>query len=173
MPQVVVTAVGPDRPGLVGEFTGPIFAAGANLADSRMVNLRGQFAILLLVEGDAAALAKVREELPRAAETSGLRVSFTTQLDGAPQKSGVPYRIKTYSMDQPGIVHRVSTLLQQHHVNIESLQTRLESGAFMGSPLFTMELHITVPPTVQVKGLRREIDALADTLNCEIDLEPA
>ncbi len=173
MPQVVITAIGPDKPGLVGEFTRPIFAAGANVADSRMVNLRGQFAILLLVEGADSVLTAVRESLPRAAEAIGLRVTFTTQADGALQKSGVPYKLKTYSMDQPGIVHRVSTLLQQHHVNIESLQTRLESGAFMGSPLFTMELHITVPPTVQVKGLRREIDALADTLNCEIDLEPA
>src|SRR5262249_6564839 len=49
--ELVVTAIGPDRPGLASEFAGHVLGAGANLADSRMVNLRGQFAILALVEG--------------------------------------------------------------------------------------------------------------------------
>jgi glycine cleavage system transcriptional repressor len=44
--ELVVTAVGPDRPGIASDFTGHVHAAGANLADSRMVNLRGQFALL-------------------------------------------------------------------------------------------------------------------------------
>ena len=42
--ELVVTAVGPDRAGIASDFTGHVHAAGANLADSRMVNLRGHFA---------------------------------------------------------------------------------------------------------------------------------
>src|SRR4051794_14372338 len=106
MSQLVVTAVGPDRPGLVGEFTGPIFASGANLADSRMVNLRGQFAIIVLLEANETAIAQLRETLPRTAEAIGLRLTFTIPGEPSRPKAGVPYRLKTYSMDQPGIVHR-------------------------------------------------------------------
>src|SRR3954452_21329891 len=51
--QWIITAVGPDRPGLVGDLTGHLHAAGANLLDSRMVNLRGQFALVLLMEDPA------------------------------------------------------------------------------------------------------------------------
>jgi glycine cleavage system transcriptional repressor len=40
MPQMIITAVGPDRPGIVGELTGELHSAGANILDSRMVNLR-------------------------------------------------------------------------------------------------------------------------------------
>ncbi|MEW5854928.1 MAG: ACT domain-containing protein [Myxococcota bacterium] len=173
MQQLVVTAVGPDRPGLVGEFTGHLFNAGANIADSRMVNLRGQFALILLVEGTEQKLAEVQKTLQDAAKRSGLTVSYAALAGTAAPVAGLPFKLKTYSMDQPGIVHRVSNLLQKHGVNIEELQTRLESQPFMGTPLFTMELRITVPQTVQVKSLRAELQALCDQLNCDLDLEPA
>src|SRR4051812_2975432 len=124
MPQLVVTAVGPDRPGLVGEFTGQVFNAGANLADSRMVNLKGQFALLALVEGSLDVLGKVRTQLPAAATRMGLTLSFAEHAPPSSPVTGLPFRLKTYSLDQPGIVHRVTAMLQQHGINIEDLQTR-------------------------------------------------
>ena len=42
MARVILTAVGADRPGLVGELTGYLHGAGANILDTRMVNLRGR-----------------------------------------------------------------------------------------------------------------------------------
>lgn len=173
MPQLVVTAVGPDRPGLVGQFTSPILEAGANVADSRMVNLRGQFALLVLVDGSDAALEKVRRTLPAAGERAGLAVTFAVESTAGARHGGMPFRIKTFSVDQPGIVHRVSSLLHEHGVNIEDLSTHVESAPFDGSALFSMELHVTVPAKVKVRALREALDALASTLNCDLDLEPA
>lgn len=173
MSQLVITAVGPDRPGLVGEFSGHLFAAGANIADSRMVNLRGQFALILLAEGTDEALARIRRELPEAAARTGMVVTFAPEGGENRRPESLPFRLKTYSMDQPGIVHRVSSLLQKHRINIEELETRLESGPFMGSPLFTMEARISVPKAVQVRQLKRELDEVCDALNCDYDLEPA
>ncbi len=46
---LVLTAVGPDRPGLVSEISSLVLAAGANLEDSRMAILGGEFALLVLV----------------------------------------------------------------------------------------------------------------------------
>jgi glycine cleavage system transcriptional repressor len=86
---------------------------------------------------------------------------------------GVPFKLKTYSMDQPGIVHRVTHVLQQHGVNIEELQTRLESAPMAGMPLFTMEMRLTVPAKLPVRQLRAELQTLCDSLNCDVDLEPA
>ena len=41
----ILTALGTDRPGLVDEVSQFIFQHGGNIEDSRMLNLRGQFAI--------------------------------------------------------------------------------------------------------------------------------
>jgi glycine cleavage system transcriptional repressor len=170
--ELVITAVGPDRPGLASELSGHVLDAGANLADSRMVNLRGQFALLALVEGSSDVLETVRSRLREAAPKMGLSLDFA----GAPKtppRAGVPFKLKTYSMDQPGIVHKVTSYLREQSVNIEELVTRLESAPFMGTPVFTMEILMLVPSTLSVKTLRRALEELGDTLNCDVDIDPA
>ena len=52
MAHAILTALGIDRPGLVDEVSRFIYDRGGNIEDSRMVNLRGQFAIMVLVGGD-------------------------------------------------------------------------------------------------------------------------
>ena len=173
MVQLVVTAVGPDRPGLVDELTGRLLDAGANVADSRMVNLRGQFALLLLAEVADDARSSLSQTMNEAGRQMGLTIHVAAQsVSTAPQMQGVPYRLRTYAMDQPGIVHRVTHLLHEHRVNIEELQTHLEPGSYSGTPLFTVDLHMTVPSDVSVKTLRRELEGLCDSLNCDVELNP-
>jgi glycine cleavage system regulatory protein len=43
----------------------------------------------------------------------------------------------------------------------------------MGTPVFTMEIVMLVPNATKVKALRRALEELGDTLNCDIDIEPA
>jgi len=170
--ELVVTAVGPDRPGIASEVAGHVHAAGANLADSRMVNLRGQFALIALVEGDTGVLDAVRARLREAAPKIGMTIEFS----GAPKtnpREGVPFKLKTYSMDQPGIVHKITSYLHEQGVNVEELETHLESAPFMGTPVFTMEIVMLVPKSASVKALRRALEELGDTLNCDVDLDPA
>jgi glycine cleavage system transcriptional repressor len=173
--ELVITAVGPDRPGIASDFTGQIHAAGANLADTRMANLRGQFALIALVEGSAEVLDAVKQTLTEASPRIGLRIEFSKPApkDGAQGREGVPFRLKTYSMDQPGIVHRITSYLREQGVNVEELTTRLESAPFMGTPVFTMEILMVVPKSVSVKTLRQALEDLGDTLNCDVDLDPA
>ncbi len=170
--EIVVTAVGPDRPGIASDFTGHVHGAGANLADSRMMNLRGHFALIALVEGEKGALEGLKSRLREAAAKMGLTFEFSAAPKAEPLK-GVPFRLKTYSMDQPGIVHKVTTFLREQAINIEELETSLESAAFMGTPVFTLEIVMLVPSTANVKALRRSLEELGDTLNCDVDIDPA
>ena len=170
--ELVITAVGPDRPGLASELTGHVHAAGANLADSRMVNLRGQFALVALALGSAECLETLKKRLREAAPKIGLTIELSNAPKASPRQ-GVPFKLKTYSMDQPGIVHRVTSYLREQGINVEELTTRLESAPFMGTPVFTMEIVMLVPPTLGVSALRRALEELGDTLNCDVDLDKA
>ena len=173
MPQLIINALGPDRPGIVGQVTGHLHDAAANVLDSRMVNLRGQFALLLLVEAPVDALATIRGSLPALADSIGLRLSLSDSATPAGPLPGIPFKLKTYSLDQPGIIHRVSDLLREFGVNIEDLAARQESAPFAGTPLFLMEMRLTIPPAVSISALRTKLTALCDTLNCDVDFEPA
>src|SRR3954451_2904621 len=109
MQELVITAVGPDRPGLVGKLTAPLYEASANVADSRMVNLRGQFAVILLAEVASEQLDRVQQRLREVADELGLTLTFRGQgreRAKSPTTLGVPYQLRTYAMDQPGLVHR-------------------------------------------------------------------
>jgi glycine cleavage system transcriptional repressor len=171
MAHLILTAVGQDRPGLVGELTGHLHTGGANIIESRMVNLRGQFAVILLV--DVSDPKSLRATLPELGTRTGLAISIAEQNAPATPAKGIPYRLKTYSLDQPGLVHRISAVLRTHGVNIEDLVARQESAPFAGDALFTMEMRLTVPATVPVRQLRNDLESACEKLNADLDLEPA
>lgn len=169
--ELVITATGPDRPGLVDALSKALFEAGANLADSRMVNLRGRFAFMALVEIDAAAAETIAAKASAVGEAIGLKVSIAAEGDDeAAPTQGLPCRLRAYALDQPGIAHRIAHLLGGHRINIEELQTRLQPGPYEGRPQFSIELRMTVPADVSMKQLREELTALCDTLNCDFEL---
>ncbi len=173
MSQMIITAVGPDRPGIVGELTGHLHAGGANLLDSRMVNLRGEFAMLILLDAAGEAGQKLKSGLAAVGEKMGLTISVSELHGTTHSVAGLPFRLKTYSLDQPGIVARLTQVLRQFGVNIEELSARQESAPFAGSPLFVTEMRLTVPATVVLGKLRGELETVGNTLNCDIDLDPA
>src|SRR4051812_43467891 len=173
MPQLIITAVGPDRPGIVGELTGHLHSAGGNIIDSRMVNLRGEFAMMILLECSQTDSHKMTRDLPAVGTNIGLTLTVTPQISTAKVSEGLRYRMKTYSMDQPGIVARLTNLLRAHGVNIEELSAWQESAAFAGTAIFMTEMHVTVPPQVPLRKLRTDLEALCNELNCDVDLEPA
>ncbi len=70
---LVLTAVGPDRPGLVNDLSSLIAAAGANLEDSRMAILGGEFAVILLISASADALERTRRLGADVESETGLR----------------------------------------------------------------------------------------------------
>jgi glycine cleavage system transcriptional repressor len=172
MSQLIVTAVGPDRPGLVADLTRHVFDVGASLADSRMVNLRGHFALLALIEGSSEALASLRRKLESEGGGMGLRLEMYEAATASTRAPGsVPYRLKVYSNDQPGIAARVTALLRQHSVNVEELETRIESAPFAGTPLFVLEGVVTLPQGTSARKMRDELGALGEKIGCDIDLD--
>lgn len=176
MAQLIITAVGPDRPGIVGELTGHLHSGGANLLDTRMINLRGQFAMLILLEGEENKISELSRRLPVIAEQMNLRMERFAQPVTGESKSpprGLGFVLKTYSLDQPGIVARVSQVLRRHGVNIEELSARQESAAFDGGAIFLTEMRLTVPAAVTLGKLRAELESVGGELNCDVDLDPA
>ncbi len=173
MQQLVLTAVGPDGPGIVDRLTEALAGFDVNIADSRMANLAGQFAIVLLLEVPDPQADALNGQLPERAQAIGLTATMAPAPDRCNRKPGVPYRIRTYAMDQAGLVHRFTHLLHNHEVNIEQLDTRLEHGPHTGTPLFSMDMVVTVPPDVPLKALRDQLEQLSAELNCDLDIDPA
>ena len=58
---LVISALGKDRPGIINDLSKEIYNLGLNITDSRMTVLGGEFAILLLVDGQWNQLAMLED----------------------------------------------------------------------------------------------------------------
>jgi glycine cleavage system transcriptional repressor len=174
MLHAILTAIGPDRPGLVDEVSQFIFQRGGNIEDSRMVNLRGQFAMMVLVAAQEPTLRRLRDELGQLAQTSGLTTDLRpASAAAAPAPAdAMPYRLVATAMDQPGLVHRISHVLRELGINIESLETRLKPAPYTGAPMFEMELVLSVPRQSPLAQVRQRLAGLCDELNVDWQLGP-
>ena len=167
----VLTTIGDDRTGLVDEVTRFVAECGGNLEDSRMVNLHGQFAMVMLVEGAPETIDCLRARLPELAEASGLHAQMVPADFGQrPAAPAVPFRLTTAAMDHPGLVQSVSHLMREQGVNIESADTSLHQAPITGAPLFEMEMILSVPAATPVAGLREAVARLCDGLNMDWQL---
>lgn len=180
MAHAILTAIGTDRAGLVDEVSQFIYDRGGNIGDSRMVNLGGQFAMMVLVAGDEAVIGRLRHEQARLTESSGLQVDMRPAAPAPAAASGpaaaaapagaLPFRFVATTVDRPGIVHAISHLLRGLNVNIESMETRLSPAPYTGSPVFEMEAVLAVPRATPVNQLRQRLGALCDEMNMDWEL---
>jgi glycine cleavage system transcriptional repressor len=167
----VLTAIGSDRPGLVDEVSRFIFENGGNIEDSRMVNLRGEFAMMLLVSAGQEAQRKMASALPVLIQRSGLHIEIHKSAAAvAPTRPAMPFRLKASTLDQAGLVHRVAHLLRSLNVNIESMQSTLVAAPYTGAPLFEMEMTMSVPGELPLSQLRSKLGDLCDQLNIDWQL---
>jgi glycine cleavage system transcriptional repressor len=173
MVEMVISAVGPDRPGIVDAISAALSSQQASIADSRMVNLRGRFALVMLIEApDEAGAQRVQTAVEQTAQSLGLTATIQNveRTEGAARQA-VPYRIRTYAMDQVGLVHRITHALHLLGANIEDLSTRLEHAPHTGAPIFSMDMVIALPKEVPLKRLREELEKLCTELNCDLDID--
>lgn len=165
---LVLTSIGADRPGLVDDVTRFILERGGNLEDSRMVNLHGQFAMVMLIAGDDAVARRLEEDLGQLERSAGLRAELTAAAaPRRPAADALPYRLSTTAMDHPGLVQSVAHVLGQLGVNIESADTTLKPAPMTGAPLFAMEMVVSVPATTRTSELRERLGEVCDELNID------
>jgi glycine cleavage system transcriptional repressor len=168
---LVLTAVGPDRPGLVSEISSLVLAAGANLEDSRMAILGGEFALLMLVSGDEAKMHDVEARSAGLGERLGLRVITKHTTPQQVPNDFLPHRFRVTGVDRPGIVQRVTAVLAGRGVNVASLESRLEFAAESGTPMFILEAALQIPSALALADLRRELATACEEENWDFSLE--
>jgi glycine cleavage system transcriptional repressor len=168
---LVLTAVGPDRPGIVSDLSALIHRSGANLEDSRMAVLGGEFALLLLVSGSDQALERTSAVAAENAATLGLDIVHRRTTGPRRAANVMPYRIRVSGFDRPGIVQAITGVLARRRVNVSSLASNLTYAPHSGTPLFVLDADLEVPSETVLSELRRELTAKCDDENLDLSFE--
>ena len=170
---VVLTAVGPDRPGLVNELSVLVGAEGANIEDSRMAILGGEFAVIMLLSGSPASIDHTGQIGPRVESELGLRCLLKATSPPHPPADYLLYRIDVTGVDRPGIVHAVAEILAGRNINVASLESRLTFAPFSATPMFVLEAELQVPSKTVLSELRNDLAATCEEENLDFRLELA
>lgn len=169
----LLTAVGRDRVGLVDDLSAAILERECNIEESRMALLGGDFAVLLLLSGAEAAVARVLRDGESLGAALGLSVSARATESPAQAPDALPYILESSSLDTHGIVHAVAAVLRRHGVNIADMETDTVPAPWTGAPLFNLRARLSVPRSVPIGTLRRELGALEGEHNLDLRLFPA
>jgi glycine cleavage system transcriptional repressor len=166
--EVVVTAIGADRPGIVAALSAALLDIGGNLEDGRAALLRGSFAITLAVavpegvepEMVAARLAPVADEL-------GLGISVQRADPKADAPTGRRCMVSIYGADRPGIVAVMAAALAENRVNILDLSARL-----VGDPaIYVLGMEVEIPDDSEPAAIAGALRQVAATRGLEVSFE--
>jgi glycine cleavage system regulatory protein len=167
---LVVTTIGPDRPGIVNQLSDVAQRFGANWAGSRMASLAGQFAGMVHFEVSDENAEALSTALRALEQSSGLRVVIARSATWNVPAKRRTVRLELVGHDRPGIVRDLSGSLATRGVSIQELHTQVVSAAMSGENLFKVKALLAVPESLRDDELKRALEGLANEMMVDIDL---
>lgn len=169
---LVLSALGDDHPGIIDNLTKAILDCECNVQDTRMTVLSGKFAILMKVDGAWDRLARLEDQLPELQKSLGLTVITERTEPVQATAALLPYGVDVVALDQPGIVHNLSSFFAERNINIEDMVTSSYAAAHTGTPMFAVRITLGIPADVHIASLRDEFMDFCDSMNIDAVLEP-
>ena len=167
MRNIIISAIGTDRPGIVSELSGVITSHGGNVEESRMSRLGSDFAIIMLV-----TVAPDWVESLEVALNSITELTITTKPTKLLQVGdGRQFSINLNGADNEGIVKVLSKYLAKKSINILEMETHISQAPISGTPLFNLNATVSIPSDVEEKGIQSDLSQIAQDLGVEIHLD--
>jgi glycine cleavage system regulatory protein len=168
---LVMTIIGPDRPGLVESLASIIATHGGNWLESRMEHLGGQFAGILRVQVPDESVEPMTRAL-RELESSQVSVVVNR---GAPSEvtelAQTVLHLEVMGHDRTGIVSEITRVLAGFRINVLELETERLSAPMSGEMMFQARARITLPPSCEEGEVQTELEHIASDLMVEFRLE--
>ncbi len=170
MTSLVLTVIGPDKPGLVEQLSKTILQHDGNWLESGFSRLGGKFTGILVVSVSDEQISSLQSSL-QALQTTGLRI--TAEISDEAERSGNlrPLTLELIGHDKPGIVKDISQALASRQINVESLNTELVSGSMSAELLFKAEAQLLAPETLDIDELQAALENIASDLMVDITLQ--
>ena len=169
----VLTALGPDRPGLIDEISSFLSEKQINIEDSRMAVLGGEFAIILLASSENDPVEALKAVQGKMEKVTNLDIYIKPTISPKERtvEPSTPHHLHVTSLDHPGLVHDVTKLLHKYNINIESMETHVKNAPISGTPIFNMFCVVTVPVKNKLSTIKDELRDLEHRLDVDIEFE--
>merc|ERR1711971_8508 len=169
---LLINTLGADRLGIVSDMTKQVVDNGGSVGESQALKLGSQFSLTMAVSIPSNNVQTLTSSL---SQMEGLTTQF---VEESPQtrKQTVGYsgRFILHGADQPGLVHKVTSILQKHGLGVDVMETMEEEAPFGGTTLFHIDgIAVASKPLrsdFDSAAVQEELQKLGEKFNCDIDL---
>ncbi|WP_372762231.1 glycine cleavage system protein R [Pseudoalteromonas sp.] len=163
--QIVLTAIGEDRSGIVSELTQLVSDCHCNIIDSRIAILGNEFTFIMLLSGDMSAISRIEHTLPTKAMELDLLTMMKRTSSHNQAKFRGGYTLVYTGIDTPGTLSKVTRYFADNNIIICSLK----SDTFEEDEVTKMrcELEFNIPVEVDVDQFKINFEELSHVLNVD------
>jgi len=172
---IILTAVGPDRPGMAHALAQVLAEAGCNLEDTTMTRLAGEFAMILIVTPPhGLSLEQLQAKLAPVEQSHNLFINSREIVAATPlsineEVEALPrFIVSAYGAERSGLLAKLTSVFAVHHVNITDIQSRVTSHGTVYVMLFEVQL----PIGLQVETLQSDLENAAHEIGVTVSLRP-
>lgn len=163
--QLVVTAIGTDRTGIVSKLARLVTDCNCNIIDSRMAIFGSEFTFLMLLSGDLAGISRIEHMLPNL----GLELDLTTMTKRTTAHQSKPvaahYVLEYSGVDRVGTLGAITGLLANRQVYIGALQSALRTDKVTGDAVMHTLMTLELPQGEAPELILNDVMALLSELN--------
>jgi glycine cleavage system transcriptional repressor len=169
---LAVSVLGSDHPGFVHELTSLATESACNIDDSRMTTLGHEFAIIMLLSGNWDAIAKFEHQIKKLEQKHELFIHLKRTTKVSNKRNFVRYNVNVISLDNPGLISKISQFFHERGLNILDLYTGTYAASYTGATMFSLNMTLLLPGDLAIADLREQFMLFCDDLNLDAIMEP-
>lgn len=166
----VITFIGDDRPGLVEQLSKVIENNRGNWHESRLSQLGGKFAGLVLVSLPGDSGAALEADL-KALSATGLSVRVTPTSEVATPADGRAITLTVIGPDRLGIVREIARVLAEREINVVEMDSQVTSAPMSAEMIFHARIDAQIPMATDMDDLHDTLEEISNHMTLEIELD--
>ena len=166
--KIIITLFAKDRPGIIRALSNTVLENNGNWLESSLSRLCGQFTGIVHIEVDAPEKVSLISSL-NALSKEGIHITVQDSNGVKADDSEVNgLQILVEANDRPGIISEITEALATENVNIDNIDTEVESASMAGYQIFRAHLFLAMPDDVSEDDLLDILEGVSDDVMVSI-----
>lgn len=154
-----------------------VTASGGSVGESQATKLGSYFSLTMTIDvpTNSADILKAELKNIKGLKTQYIEAGEDIASPIRPNPIAYSGRFTLEGADNPGLVHKITSLLATHGLSVDTLETKHEEAPWGGTTLFSIDGIVTaqepLAKSFDTDKIRKELTKLGDSLNCDVTLE--
>jgi len=166
--KIIITVFAKDRPGIIRSLSDTVLASKGNWLESSLSRLCGQFTGIVHIaieSGNKATLVSALDALTNDGIEVTVQNAEGVKTDDI-EVNGL--QILVEANDRPGIIKEIAEALTAENVNVDNIDTEIESASMAGYPIFRAHLFLAMPEDLSEDDLEDILEGVSDDVMVSI-----